>query len=220
MKFTSTFDIIGPVMVGPSSSHTAGVVRIGRLTRKLFGKTPTHADIYFYGSFAKSYKGHASDVAIIGGLLGFHTNDERVKESFKLAKEYGMDFNFFIEDAQTDHPNTVQLKVSDGNSSLEVIGVSIGGGAIEIIEINNMAVKITGNNPTVLVAHKDAYGAVADTTNILTKYEINIAHMEVSRKERKETAIMVIETDQNINEQALSELKQAKHVKRVICIDK
>lgn len=216
MKFKSAFDIIGPVMVGPSSSHTAGVVRIGLLARKVFGHTPTKADIHFYGSFAKSFKGHASDVAIVAGLLGLKPDDPKVKQSFELAEQAGMEINFFIEEAQTEHPNTIRLKLFDEDQELVIVGISIGGGAVEIIEINGMSVKISDNSPTMLVVHKDAYGAIADVTKILSKYQINIAHMEVSRSEKGATAIMVIEVDDDIDDQILDALKQQKHVQRII----
>lgn len=216
MKFKSAFDIIGPVMVGPSSSHTAGVVRIGLLARKVFGHMPIKADIHFYGSFAKSFKGHASDVAIVAGLLGLKPDDPKVKQSFELAEQAGMEINFFIEEAQTEHPNTIRLKLFDEDQELVIVGISIGGGAVEIIEINGMSVKISDNSPTMLVVHKDAYGAIADVTKILSKYQINIAHMEVSRSEKGATAIMVIEVDDDIDDQILDDLKQQKHVQRII----
>lgn len=218
MNFKSVFDIIGPVMVGPSSSHTAGVVRIGLLARKLFGRMPTKANIYFYGSFAKSFKGHASDVAIVAGLLGFTPDNPKVKKSFELAEQAGMEVNFFIEESQTEHPNTIKLKLFDEDQTVTIVGISIGGGAVEIIEINGMTVRLSDSSPTMLVVHKDAYGAIADVTKILSKYQINVAHMEVSRSEKGSTAIMVIEIDESIDEQVLDDLKQQKHVQRIIFI--
>lgn len=219
MKFRSAFDIIGPVMVGPSSSHTAGVVRIGLLSKKLFGEVPSRVEIHFYGSFAKSYKGHASDVAIVAGLLGLQTNDPRVPQSFALAKQANMEVEFFIEEAQMDHPNTVRLLLFNATQHLELVGVSIGGGAIEIVEINQMPVRISGASPTMLVVNKDAYGAIADVTKILTQYEVNIAHMEVNRSEKGATAVMVIETDQLVCEEALKEMEKGQHIQRIIMID-
>lgn len=219
MKFKSTFDIIGPIMVGPSSSHTAGAVRIGLLTRRLFGETPKHADIHFYGSFAKSYKGHATDVAVVAGLLGIHPDNPEVKKSFELAEKQGMTVQFFIEESQMDHPNTMRLKLFNDEQKLESVGVSIGGGAIEIIEINGMPVHFSDHSPTILVVHKDAYGAIAEVTQTLTKYHINIAHMEVSRSEKGSTAIMVIELDDKINNDVLDDFKKQKHIERIIFFD-
>lgn len=219
MKFNSVFDIIGPIMVGPSSSHTAGAVRIGLLTRRLFGGTAKRANIHFYGSFAKSYKGHATDVAVVAGLLGLHPDNPQVKCSFELAKEEGMDIHFFIEESQTDHPNTIRLHLSDSEHAIETVGVSIGGGAIEIIEIDGMPVRFSDSSPTILVVHKDAYGAIAEVTKVLTKYKINIAHMEVSRSEKGSTAIMIIEVDEKIDCQVLDDLKLQQHIERIIFFD-
>lgn len=132
MKYKSVFDIIGPVMIGPSSSHTAGAARIGRVARTLFGKRPTKVVVSLYGSFAQTYKGHGTDVALIGGILDFDTFDQRIPQSLDLAKKEGIDVTFVEEAAITDHPNTARIKMSDGLKEIEVVGISIGGGKFKL----------------------------------------------------------------------------------------
>ncbi|MBO9130198.1 L-serine ammonia-lyase, iron-sulfur-dependent subunit beta [Bacillus sp. 165] len=215
MKYRSVFDIIGPIMIGPSSSHTAGAARIGRVARTLFGRQPKKVVVSLYGSFAQTYKGHGTDVAIIGGLLDFDTHDPRIPESLNLAKEAGMEIDFIEEDAVTDHPNTARVLISDERDQLEVVGISIGGGTIEIVELNGFELKLSGAHPAILVVHNDRYGVIASVANILTKYRINIGHMEVSRKEVGQTALMIIEVDHNIDEHVMEELKSLPNILQV-----
>ncbi|WP_053362800.1 L-serine ammonia-lyase, iron-sulfur-dependent subunit beta [Bacillus sp. FJAT-27251] len=217
MKYRSAFDIIGPVMIGPSSSHTAGAARIGRVARNLFEKQPKKVVISLYGSFAKTYKGHGTDLALVAGLLDFDTFDERIRNSLEIAEEAGMEVVFQPEDAVPDHPNTVKLNLYDDDSEMEVVGISIGGGTIEIKEINSFHLKLSGD-PAILVFHQDRFGVISCVTSILSKYEINIGHMEVARKEKGETAIMIIEVDQRIEEDVLEELRKLSNVNRVIKI--
>lgn len=215
MKYRSAFDIIGPIMIGPSSSHTAGAARIGRVARTLFEKQPKKAVISLYGSFAKTYRGHGTDLALVAGLLDFDTFDERIPDSLEIAEKSGMEVIFQTEDAVPDHPNTVKINLYDEESQLEVIGISIGGGSIEITEINSFKLKLSGD-PAILVIHKDRFGIISAVTSILAKYQINIGHMEVARKEKGETAIMVIEVDQKIEDKVIEELKKLDNVTRVI----
>lgn len=217
MKYRSAFDIIGPVMIGPSSSHTAGAAKIGRVARTLFEKQPKKAIISLYGSFAKTYKGHGTDMALVAGLLDFDTFDERIPKALEIAQESGLEVIFQPEEAVPEHPNTVKINLFDGQSELEIIGISIGGGTIEITEINSFKLKLSGD-PAILVIHNDRFGIISSVTSILSKYEINIGHMEVSRKEKGETAIMVIEVDEKIGDVVIEGLKQLDHVTRVIRI--
>ncbi|MBO8162343.1 MAG: L-serine ammonia-lyase, iron-sulfur-dependent, subunit beta [Brevibacillus sp.] len=212
MKYKSVFDIIGPVMVGPSSSHTAGAARIGRVARSVFGREPKRAEITFYGSFAKTYKGHGSDVATVAGILGFDTYDRRLKDSFAIARERGIEIVLRTSDELTDHPNTSRIRLMDERGSVEVVGISIGGGKIEIIEINGFPLKLSGSAHTLMVLHEDRYGMIAAVSNVLTKYQINIGHMEVSRRERGHQALMVIEVDTVVGEQAVQEIEQIPHI--------
>ncbi len=215
MKYKSVFDIIGPIMIGPSSSHTAGAARIGRVARELFGREPKWANVYLYGSFAKTYKGHGTDVAIVGGLLDFDTFDERIKDSLNIANQKGMKIEFFEEDAITEHPNTARIHLGDDQGDLELVGISIGGGKIEIIELNGFELKLSGHHPAILVVHNDRFGTIANVSNILAKYEINIGHMEVSRKEKGKIALMVIEVDQNIDQHVIDEIIKLPNILQV-----
>ncbi|WP_338781898.1 L-serine ammonia-lyase, iron-sulfur-dependent subunit beta [Metabacillus sp. FJAT-52054] len=215
MKYRSVFDIIGPIMIGPSSSHTAGAARIGRVARSLFGREPKWATVSFYGSFAKTYRGHGTDVAIIGGILDFDTFDERIKTSLQIADENGMKVTFLEEEAVTDHPNTARVIIGDDHGQLELVGISIGGGKIEITELNGFLLQLSGNHPAILVMHNDRYGAIAGVANVLAKYAINIGHMNVSRKEKGQLALMTIEVDQNIEIGVIEELKTLPNILQV-----
>jgi len=216
VKYRSAFDIIGPVMVGPSSSHTAGAARIGRVARTLFNRQPKKAVISLYGSFAKTYKGHGTDVAIVGGLLDFDTFDERIPTSLQLAKEAGMEVIFSLEDSVTEHPNTVRINLYDDMGDLEVVGISIGGGTIEIIELNSFKLKLSGEHPAILVVHNDQFGVISAVTQILAIHQINIGHMEVSRKEKGKMALMIIEVDQKIDQQIINVIEKIPNVTQII----
>lgn len=215
MKYRTVFDIIGPIMIGPSSSHTAGAARIGRVARTLFNGDPTQAHIYLYGSFAQTYKGHGTDVAVVGGILDFDTDDPRIRESERLAKEAGINVKFYEEDAVTDHPNTMRIVLENEKKSMELVGISIGGGKIEIIEMNGFKLRLSGNHPAIFVVHHDRYGVIAAVSNLLAKYEMNIGHMEVSRREKGEEALMVMEVDQNVEQKLLDELSSLPNIKLV-----
>jgi L-serine dehydratase len=215
LKYKSVFDIIGPIMIGPSSSHTAGAARIGRVARNLFGREPKWASISLYGSFAQTYKGHGTDVAIIGGILDFDTDDERIIKAIDIATEKGMKISFIQEDAITDHPNTARVFIGDEKGELELVGISIGGGKIEITELNGFELKLSGHHPAILVVHNDRFGAIASVANVLAKHEINIGHMEVSRKEVGKLALMTIEVDHNIEDNVIDEISKLPNILKV-----
>lgn len=219
MKFRSVFDVIGPVMIGPSSSHTAGAARIGRVARTLFGRQPKWAKIYLYGSFAETYKGHGTDVAIIGGLLDYDTYDERIKTAFETAASLGMKFEFIpMAEESPYHPNTAKVVIGDEESVMELTGISIGGGKMEVVELNGFTLRLSGNYPAILVVHEDRAGLIASVANTLAAKEVNIAHMEVGRKEKGQMALMVIEVDQIIDDSILEELRILPHVTQVSTI--
>jgi len=215
MKFKSVFDIIGPVMVGPSSSHTAGAARIGRVARKLFGKQPSKAEITFYGSFAKTYKGHGSDVATVAGILDFDTDDLRLKDSLQIAKDLGIDIEIRTSEQLTEHPNTSRICLSAGDATVEVVGVSIGGGKIEIIEINGYDFQLSFHAPTLMVLHRDRFGMIAAVAKVLTAHQINVGLMEVSRLVKGADALMAIEVDSPLSAEVLEEIRQIPHIKEV-----
>jgi L-serine dehydratase len=215
LKYKSVFDLIGPIMIGPSSSHTAGAARIGRVARNLFGREPKWATISLYGSFKDTYKGHGTDVALIGGILDFETDDKRIIQALDIANEKGMKVSFIEEDAVAEHPNTARVYIGDEKGELELVGISIGGGKIEITELNGFQLRLSGHHPAILVIHNDRFGAIASVANILAKHEINIGHMEVSRKEVGKLALMTIEVDHNIEDHVISEIEQLPNILKV-----
>lgn len=218
MKYRSVFDIIGPVMIGPSSSHTAGAARIGRVARTIFNQKPERAEITFYGSFAKTYKGHGTEVAIIGGILDFDTFDPRIVSAVEIAKQEGIEVEIKASEEIAEHPNTARVRLIKGTRSLEVVGISIGGGKIEIVEINGFRLNLSGQLPALLVLHEDRFGMIAAVANILSKNQINIGAMQVSRKSKGEEALMIIETDQNVSEEIAEEIERVPYILNVAVI--
>ena len=220
MKYRSVFDIIGPIMVGPSSSHTAGAVRIGNLSRRVFGDVPLKVDITLYGSFSKTYKGHGTDVALIAGVLGFDTFDRRIPSSLVIAKDKGIDVNFYFSDEETRHPNTARLKLANAFKQSELVGVSIGGGKVEIEEVDGFKLEnIVFNDSLLLILHKDKYGMIERVSNILASWKINISYMQVSRKEKGLTSLMLIKTDEDVKEFLIEEIRSLKDIYNVIFLN-
>ena len=195
---TNIFDIIGPIMIGPSSSHTAGAARMGKIARKLLGTEPRKAHIVLYDSFAKTGKGHGTDKALIAGILGFSPDDERIKNSFDIAKEKGLEFSFGDGGSSEYHPNTARIILEGKNASIDTVIASIGGGMINVLEINGMAVSIKAELCTTIIFAQDVKGTIASTAKVFTNYGINIAFMQVFRFEKMGNAIMVFETDQPV----------------------
>lgn len=212
MKYKSVFDIIGPIMVGPSSSHTAGAARIGRVARRLFGRKPTLAQVTFYGSFAKTYQGHGSDVATVAGILDFETSDLRLKDSLTIAQNEGMEVILKTSDVLTEHPNTARVRLSDEKETIEIVGVSIGGGKIEVLEINGFTCQLGFDSPTLLVLHEDRFGMIAAVAKVLTQHRINVGLMEVSRHDRGSRALMAVETDAVISPQVMEEIRKIPYI--------
>lgn len=202
MNYISIFDIIGPNMIGPSSSHTAGAASMALLTRKLFKKEPIKVTFTLYGSFAKTYRGHGTDKALLGGILGFTTDDVRIRDAFSIAKERGLEYSFIIdEETQVNHPNTadILLEAEDGTRFF-VRGESVGGGKIKIVRINNIDVEFTGEYSTLIVRQTDKPGVVAHISKCLSDSNVNIAFMRLFREEKGQTAYTIIESDQPIPE--------------------
>lgn len=218
VKFNSVFDIIGPVMIGPSSSHTAGASRIGAIARAFFNEQPSQVDIHLYGSFAKTYKGHGTDVALIGGLLGFEPDDPRMKESPKLAEEWGMRIQFIEEVEEPPHPNTVKLVLKHGMQQMTLIGASIGGGKVEIIRLNEFELEFTGTAPAILILHQDKFGAIAAVSSVIADHKINIGQMKVSRKVKGDEALMVIEVDQHVEQALISKIAELPGIYQVASV--
>ncbi|MEG2709148.1 MAG: L-serine ammonia-lyase, iron-sulfur-dependent subunit beta [Vagococcus sp.] len=196
--YKSVFDIIGPIMIGPSSSHTAGAARIGKVVRQIFGEQPDTVDLYLYESFAKTYRGHGTDIALVGGLLDMEPDDERLSDSLRIAHELGMSVAFVPKSEASDHPNLVKIFVKKGERTMTCTGISIGGGAIQISELNGFKINLDMSTPTYLTVHQDKPGIVAKVTAILSDHEINISTMTVTRESKGEKAIMIIEVDDRI----------------------
>lgn len=204
----SVFDIIGPIMVGPSSSHTAGAVRLGQVARAMLGNQPTEALIELHGSFAQTGKGHGTDRGIVAGLLGLATDDPQLRHSFELAREKGLRFTFAAVDLGEDaHPNTARIIVSDGRRTVQVTGASVGGGLVEITQIDGYAVSFGCEYDTLLVVAEDRPGTISQVTGWLAQRGINIAFLRVERDRRGGEAIMVIETDSPVDPLVLEALE-------------
>lgn len=216
---SSVFDMIGPVMIGPSSSHTAGVVRIARTALKLLGGIPEEADIIFYNSFARTYEGHGSDRAIIAGLLDYRTDDKRIKDALELAKENNLKYAFkSIGNASALHPNTIRLNLKLGDRKIEVLGESKGGGVINIAEVNGFKADFTASLHTLIIFADDVKGSIAFLANVLAHDDCNIATMSVSRKGKNDLACLVIEMDSGVKPVTLAYVRSLSWVKEVIYI--
>ena len=210
------FDILGPVMVGPSSSHTAGAVRIGLIARRLLGGQPATARITLSGSFAATGTGHGTDRALVAGLLGMKPDDIRIPDSFALAVEQGLAFTFDKTELKEAHPNTAILQLSTaGGRELEVQASSLGGGRIMVNKLDGINVNFNGDSPTLIVHNLDQPGHVADVTSMLSHKSVNIATMQLYRNHRGGYAVMVIETDQDIPAEALRWLSRLEGVIKV-----
>jgi len=210
------FDIIGPIMVGPSSSHTAGACRIGKYARGILSEEPTNAVIKLSGSFKKTYKGHGTDKAIIAGLLGFNEDDERIRESIEIAKKEGRNFTIIEEDIENTHANTAEIIMTKENGEKVVIqGSSIGGGNILITKINDAKVNINGLFDVLVVGHVDIPGMVYKITKVLYQWKININGLSLHREEKSGNAVAIIEVDDKIDDKLCDEMREVENVKYV-----
>lgn len=216
---SSVFDMIGPVMIGPSSSHTAGVVRIGRAALKVLGGIPETAEITFYNSFARTYEGHGSDRAIIAGLLDFRTDDPRIKDAFRHAGTAGLKYQFkSVGNASAMHPNTIRLHLERGDRKVDVVGESRGGGMINIAEVDGFKADFTANLHTLIITAGDVTGSVGFIATVLAHDDCNIATMSVSRKGKHDVACLVIEMDSGLKPVTLTYLQSLSWVKQIVYI--
>lgn len=216
----SIFDILGPVMVGPSSSHTAGAARIGLIARQLFGRQPDKAQVYLYGSFAATGKGHGTDKALIAGLLGMKPDDMRIPESFEIAKEMGMEFQIAEKDIREAHPNTAQIIMeAEGVKTMKIQAYSIGGGRIRVSKLDGIDVHFSGESNTLIVRNVDQPGRITEVAAALSKCDINIATMQVFRDKRGGFAVMVVETDQVVSQEAIENLEKKEGIIKVTFLD-
>lgn len=210
------YDIIGPVMVGPSSSHTAGAVKIGYVSRKLMAQPIVKAQILLYGSFLATGKGHGTQIAIVAGLLGMKTDDCRIPDSFRLAKETGMEISFGEAELKDAHPNSAQLILTGADGrQLEIVGESIGGSRINIASIDGLSANFSGDYPALIVHNLDQPGHVAEVTSMLSHKSVNIATMQLYRAGRGGHAVMVIECDQEVPKESIQWLAHLEGIEKV-----
>ena len=219
MDEMDVFSVVGPVMIGPSSSHTAGAVRIGRMARAVAGARVRRAEVVLHGSFAATYRGHGTDRAIVAGLLGLDTDDPRVREALSIARRSGLEVSIRTGDLGNVHPNTakVTLTVDDGRTT-EVTGSSIGGGAVRIVAIDGYEVSLSGEYHTLVTVHQDRPGVVARVSEVIARAGLNIAFMRVSRRRRKAEAMMTIELDDEIPSWVTSEVGSMEAIRRAFAV--
>ncbi len=220
MAFISVFEVIGPNMVGPSSSHTAGAASIARLAWKMMHEKIRRVNFVLYGSFAQTYRGHGTDRALLGGMMGFETDDVRIRDSFEIAEKEGIGFSFVANTTETDvHPNTVDIEIEDVTGRIHTVrGESIGGGKVRLTRIDGVKVHFTGEYHSLIVEHKDHPGVIAYVTTVLSKCHVNIAYLRVYREAKGGIAYMIIESDEEITRETVDEIEKNPFVKDTMLI--
>lgn len=220
MKFNSVFEIIGPIMVGPSSSHTAGAARLGRMARYLAGGEIASVQFLLHGSFAQTYKGHGTDKALLAGIMDIDSDDYRLRDAFEIADKIGLNYVFTPENLGDVHPNTVKCIIStkDGQS-VAVTGSSIGGGKVVITCIDDINVYFTGENPILVTTHHDTPGVLSNITYLLYRNLINIGNMRVNRIENTDTAAMYIELDGKVDKSILKDIRSIDGILKAILLE-
>lgn len=220
MANVGVFDVLGPIMIGPSSSHTAGAARLGKIARTIVNKDIKKVTFLLHGSFGKTYKGHGTDRALVAGILGMNPDDSQLRYSIELAKEQGLEIEFVPYDLGDAHPNTVKFLITDcDDHPWEVLGSSIGGGLVEINEINGNKVQITGEYPTIITCHNDVPGTVAKVSSLFYEAEINIAFMKLVRSQKGQGATMTFEIDTPASREIIDSIKKIEGINRVITIN-
>jgi len=214
VNYKSVFDIIGPIMIGPSSSHTAGAARIGAAARQIFGKTPKNIIAYFYGSFAETYQGHGTDIAIIGGLLGFDTDNPNIPNSIDIAKKENINIEFLVSDDTPPHPNTAKLIISDEENTLNIVGISIGGGSIQILEIND--IKIESEKESFIIIHSKELTKLENISEVLKK--LNTQDLTKKGASKFFLTIAYYNSDENV-ENIMQQIQASSDVLEIIQIN-
>ena len=213
------FDIVGPVMIGPSSSHTAGAVRLGLMARKVLGEQPVQAEIHLHGSFARTYRGHGTDKAIVAGIMGMRPDDERIREALPLAKEQGLQLQFKQVQIDGAHPNTAIIYLTGASGHMARIrGASVGGGNILISNIDGYEVELTGQYPALVTIHRDQPGIVTRVTEILAWNALNVAFMRVSRQSRGAMAMLILELGEELPRPGVEECQRVPQVQKAFSI--
>ncbi|HWW61559.1 MAG TPA: L-serine ammonia-lyase, iron-sulfur-dependent subunit beta [Thermoanaerobaculia bacterium] len=199
----SILDVMGPVMVGPSSSHTAGTARLGRVAREILDDDPVEVHFHLHPPLAATYRGHGSDFALVGGSIGLNVDDPRIPEAIRIAEQMGVTVEFAEEDLGEVHPNTVRIEIRSASREAEIIGSSIGGGVIEVFRINGFQTRFKGDSPVLLLFYRDRPGMISEVTRVIAEESINIASLYCSRKQRGKDAFMEIDVDSPISDEAL-----------------
>ena len=220
MAFISVFDVLGPNMIGPSSSHTAGTAVIAYLAQKMIQGPITEVEFILYGSFAKTYRGHGTDRALLGGIMGFSTDDTRIRDSFRIAQERGLSYHFVVNETETEiHPNTVDIIMKNAEGkAMSIRGESLGGGKVRITRINGVEVDFTGEYSAIIVVQQDKPGVVAHITKCLSDCNINIAFMRLFRESKGRIAYTIVESDDLLPDNIADKLKQNQNVQDVMVI--
>lgn len=213
-------DIMGPVMVGPSSSHTAGTARLGRVAWEILREEPVEAHFYLHPPLAKTYRGHGSDFALVGGSIGMSCDDPRIPEAIRIAEQQGVRVEFHEEDHGDVHPNTVRVEVKGATREAQITGSSIGGGVIEVFNINGYRARYKGDSPSLLMFYRDRPGMIAQVTQIIADEGINIASLECSRRQRGKGAFMQIDVDSPLSEAALEKIRKMPDVDEALYLDR
>ena len=209
MRNYSAFDIIGPIMIGPSSSHTAGAARLAKVAATIAGSKIIRVEFLLHCSFSETYKGHGTDKALVAGILNMEPWDENLKNSFEIAAEKKIEIIFTPADLGDVHPNTVKFIITKDDGSVTMVsGSSIGGGNIFIFDIDGQAVEFMGGRPTLLTHHRDLPGVISKISSVLYEENINIANMRVYRNEKGKMATMALETDSMITKEAMERIRK------------
>lgn len=220
MSFISVFDVLGPNMIGPSSSHTAGAAVIAYLAQKMINGPLEKVEFILYGSFSKTYHGHGTDRALLGGIMGFSTDDTRIRDSFRIAAERGLEYHFTANETETEiYPNTVDIRMeNEAGQVMTVRGESLGGGKVRIVRINQVKVDFTGEYSAVIVVHQDKPGVAAHITRVLSDCSVNIAFMRIFREAKGHTAYTIVESDDCLPETIAETLRENCHVHDVMIV--
>jgi L-serine dehydratase len=216
----SILDVMGPVMVGPSSSHTAGTARLGRVAREILDEDPTEVHFFLHPPLAATYRGHGSDFALVGGSIGLNVSDPRIPEAIRIAEQMEVAVEFGEEDLGDVHPNTVRIAIRGATREAEVVGSSIGGGVIEVFNINGFQTRFKGDSPTLLLFYRDRRGVIAEVANIIAEEGINIASLYCSRKGRGKEAFMQVDVDSPLAAQALKRIRSLVDVTEARYLDR
>jgi L-serine dehydratase len=216
----SILDVMGPVMVGPSSSHTAGTARLGRVAREILDEDPVAVHFFLHPPLAATYRGHGSDFALVGGSIGLNVDDPRIPEAIRIAEQMGVDVTFSEEDLGDVHPNTVRIEIRGKTREAEIIGSSTGGGVIEVFKINGFQTRFKGDSPILLLFYRDRTGMISEVTKIIAEEGINIASLSCSRKQRGKDAFMQIDVDSPVSDAALQRIRGTADVEEARYLDR